>query len=83
MSGGNGSNACPAGSVRIETEPACRTAVAAAGMTPGNFFDETRSGYPRGCFYQPATNNAWFNAHAVGAGHWASLLLCAAGAPSA
>ncbi len=83
VSGGNGSNACPAGSVRIETEPACRTAIAAAGMNPGNFFDETTPNYPRGCYYQPAINHAWFNSHAVGAGHWASKLLCATGAPTA
>ncbi len=31
VSGAEGSNVCPAGSARIETEAACRTAVAAAG----------------------------------------------------
>ncbi len=83
VSEGNGSNACPAGSFRIEAEAACRTAVAAAGMTAGNSFVETTPNFPRGCYYQPATNNAWFNVNTVGAGHWASQLLCATGAPTA
>ncbi len=78
-----GSNACPAGSVRIETEAACRTAAAAAGKTLGPNFVETAPTYPRGCYYTSG-NYAYFNAHAVGAGDSLARLLCAAattGAP--
>jgi hypothetical protein len=67
VSGAAGSNACPAGSVRIVTEAACRTAAAAAGMTAGSPFVETSSGYPRGCYYS-TTNMAYLNTHAVGGG---------------
>ena len=87
--GAAGSNACPAGSVRIETEAACRTAVAAAGKTPSTSypFVETDAGWPRGCYYVTASNYAYFNTHAVGAGWSGYQLLCAAlatttGAPS-
>jgi hypothetical protein len=82
VSGAAGSNECPAGSVRIETEAACRTAVAAAGKpfsTVGSF-----AGYPRGCYYDTSDNIAYFNPHAVGAGIFGFQLLCAAittGAP--
>jgi hypothetical protein len=85
VSGAAGSNECPAGSVRIETEAACRTAAAAAGKTAGaeGFpFVETDAAYPRGCYY--GTNDAYFNTHAVGAGYSGTQLLCAAlatGAP--
>jgi hypothetical protein len=86
VSGAAGSNACPAGSVRIETEAACRTAAAAAGKT----FQlvETGAAYPRGCYYYTFSNNAYFNTHAVGAGALETQLLCAttavtAGAPTA
>ncbi len=82
LSGADGSNACPAGSVRIETEAACRTAAAAAGKLVGSPFVETYPSVPRGCYYD-STNYAYFNAHAVGAGY-SALLLCAAdttGAP--
>jgi hypothetical protein len=78
VSGDLGSNACPAGSVRIETEAACRTAAAAAGKTAGSSslpFVETDSRYPRGCYY---ANDAYLNTHAVGAGWWGAQLLCAA-----
>ncbi len=86
VSGAAGSNECPAGSVRIETEAACRTAVAAAGKTPGTSspFVETAPGYPRGCYYYTSGNVAYFNTHAVGAGNSGSQPLCAAattGAP--
>ncbi len=86
VAGAAGSNACPAGSVRIETEAACRTAAAAAGKTPhpSNFVG-TWSGEPRGCYYGTLSNNAWFNTHAVGAGYSTVQLLCAAlttGAPT-
>ncbi len=76
--GADGSNECPAGSVRIETEAACRTAVAAAGKTPWSPFVETTSNYPRGCYYFTSNNNAYFNTHAVGAGASYFQLLCAA-----
>ncbi len=86
VSGADGSNACPAGSVRIETEAACRTAAAAAGKTASMFsFVETDPDYPRGCYYVTG-NNAYFNTHAVGAGYPGFQLLCAAlatGAPLA
>jgi hypothetical protein len=89
--GAAGSNECPAGSVRIETEAACRTAVAAAGMTANLDFVETDSDYPRGCYYYyrsyaaiGSSNGPYFNAHPVGAGNDDTQLLCAAdtmGAP--
>ncbi len=86
VSGAVGSNECPAGSVRIETEPACRAASAAAGKTPSTLtsypFVETFSTTPRGCVYSTTTNTAWFNTHAVGAGYSGFQLLCA-GAPIA
>ncbi len=78
-------NECPAGSVRIEAEAACRAAVAAAGKTPGSNFVETDPEFPRGCYYTRTYNYAYFNTHAVGAGDSDSQLLCAAlttGAPS-
>ncbi len=86
VSGDAGSNACPAGSVRIETEEACRTAAAAAGKTVASTFVETRSHVPRGCVYGTSSNYAWFNADAVGAGNPDNAPLCAvatAGAPTA
>ena len=84
MSGAAGSNACPAGSVRIEAEAACRTAAAAAGKTLGSNFVETNSAFPRGCYY--TTDWAYFNTHAVGAGYSGYQPLCATvatGAPTA
>jgi hypothetical protein len=78
------SNECPAGSMRIEAEEACRTAAAAAGKTPWYPFVETDSDYPRGCFYRTFLNNAFFNRDAVGAGNPNAQLLCASattGAP--
>ncbi len=77
VSGADGSNECPAGSVRIAAEAACRTAVTAAGKTVPSNFVETESAYPRGCYYETSTNNAFFNTHAVGAGY-STQLLCAA-----
>ncbi len=86
VSGALGSNECPAGSVRIEAEAACRTAAAAAGKTIlESDFVWTESAYPRGCYYT-TNNNAWFNTHAVGAGSSIRQLLCAivtTGAPLA
>ncbi len=76
VSGAASSNECPAGSVRIATEAACRIAAAAAGMTAGSPFVGTSFGYPRGCYLY--INIAYFNAHAVGAGTPYYQLLCAA-----
>ncbi len=79
MSGAAGSNECPAGSARIESEAACRTAAAAAGKTFGAV--ETYSTFPRGCY---VGGNAYLNTHAVGAGNSVAQPLCAAlttGAP--
>ncbi len=84
VSGAAGSNACPAGSVRIETEAACRTAAAAAGKTVDLVFVETTAMSPRGCYYRTDNNDAFLNTHAVGAGNANTQLLCAAvtaGAP--
>ncbi len=81
VSGAAGSNECPAGSARIETEAACRSAAAAAGKTEGSSsypFVVTESFSPRGCFYRTSTNAAYFNTHAVGAGWSYARLLCAA-----
>jgi hypothetical protein len=75
VSGADGSNACPAGSVRIETEAVCRTAAAAAGKTLWSPFVGTFSDSPRGCYYGIY---AAFNPHAVGAGMSGYRLLCAA-----
>jgi hypothetical protein len=79
VSGDRGSNECPAGSARIATEAACRTAAAAAGKIVGSAFVDTEPTYPRGCYYWTfSTTNAHFNTHAVGAGHPNRQLLCAA-----
>ena len=78
VSGAAGSNECPAGSVRIETEAACRTAAAAAGKTFSAVV--TSSTAPRGCYYFTTNSNAWFNTHAVGAGNSNTQLLCPAAA---
>ena len=79
VSGAAGSNACPAGSVRIATEAACRTAAAAAGTTiRESDFVLTSPAVPRGCYYESTNNLAYFNTHAVGAGRSSLQLLCAA-----
>ncbi len=80
VSGADGSNECPAGSARIETEAACR-AFAAAGII--FLCVVTTPDEPRGCYYHTASNAAWFNTHAVGAGYSGLQLLCTAGAPTA
>jgi hypothetical protein len=77
-SGADGSNSCPAGSVRIETQAACRTAAAAAGKTAGAPFAVAFSTDPRGCYYFTSDNSAYFNTHPVGAGYSTARLLCAA-----
>ncbi len=78
VAGAAGSNECPPGSVRIETEAACRTAAAAAGKAAGSPFVMTLSGYPRGCSYEIVLNAAFLINDAVGAGRSSFLLLCAA-----
>ncbi len=78
VSGAEYSNECPAGSVRIEAEAACRTAAIAAGKTAGSPFVETTLYYPRGCYYYNSYNEAYFNPHTVGAGRSGYRLLCAA-----
>jgi hypothetical protein len=95
VDGAAGSNECPAGSVRIATEAACRTAAAAAGMTiPRSTFVETSSEFPRGCYYyyrsyrrshaaSGSSNGPYFNADAAGAGNADTRLLCAADTMSA
>jgi hypothetical protein len=86
LSGAAGSNECPAGSVRIETEAACRTAATAAGKTVDpRYFVETTPSFPRGCYYSTISDFAYFNPDAVGAGWSTRQLLCAAvttGAPA-
>ncbi len=85
VSGAAGSNECPAGSVWITTEAACRTAASAAGKTiVESAFVETDPAYPRGCYHFTGGTYAYFNTHAVGAGNSYTQLLCAlatAGAP--
>ena len=87
MSGAEGSNECPAGSARIQTEAACRIAAVAVGKTVGTpDFVGTYSYYPRGCYLWgvPSYSYAWLNSHPVGAGNSAARLLCTAattGAP--
>jgi hypothetical protein len=81
VSGAAGSNACPAGSARIESEAACRTAAVAAGKPFIGVW--TESFVPRGCYYDTGFNDARFNTHAVGAGHPSVQPLCATGAPTA
>jgi hypothetical protein len=87
VSGADGSNECPAGSVRIETEAACRTAVTGLGKAPGsssNDFVQSLPSYPRGCYYDRRDRFAYFNPHAAGAGIFGFQLLCASvttGAP--
>jgi hypothetical protein len=76
VSGAAGSNECPAGSVRIETEAACHTAAAAAGKNVP--IVETWTDYPRGCFHETRSNVAYFNTLVVGAGNPNAQLLCAA-----
>ncbi len=88
VSGAAGSNACPAGYARIETEEACRTAAAAAGKFAGSPFVQIDAFAPRGCYYASNSasvynNYAYFNPHPVGAGDSVFRLLCAvtSGAP--
>jgi hypothetical protein len=76
VSGAAGSNECPAGFVRIETEAACRAAADAAGKT---FSVVVNNPYlPRGCLYWTEELWAYLNAHAVGVDYSDRQLLCAA-----
>ena len=90
VSGVSGSNECPAGSARIETEEECRTAVTATGKRMQSAFNfvETYSHQPKGCYYVVAVLTggndyfpddiyAYFNTDAVGAGQEFAKLLCA------
>ncbi len=89
VSGAAGSNECPAGSVRIEAEAACRTAATAAGKTVGfsyegyYYFSGSLASDPRGCYYATIGDYAYFNTHAVGASNSYYQLLCAAVATTA
>ncbi len=79
VSGAAGSNTCPMGSVRIETEAACRIAALAAGKTFSSVV--TYSYYPRGCSYTTSSftsSTVSFNDHAVGAGSASYQPICAA-----
>jgi hypothetical protein len=75
VSGADGSNECPAGSARIETEAACRTAAAAAGKSVPSVNNNDWD--PRGCFIYEPYSYAYFNKHATGAGLAGRQLLCA------
>jgi hypothetical protein len=77
MAGATGSNDCPAGSVRIETEAACRTALAAWGRTMMEPSFPMSVG-PRGCSYFIPTLSdiAFFNTDPVGMGNPGVQLLC-------
>ncbi len=77
-----GSNECPAGSVRIETNSACSEAGYDIGIPTEMSW--TSPDMPRGCFYYINNKVMWFNDHAVGTGNSGHQLLCAAvttGAP--
>jgi hypothetical protein len=78
-----GSNDCPAGSVRIIDETACRNAAVAAGKTAALGFVETNSIYPKGCYYDSITDAAALNNHATGASNPRTLLLCCDGCTAA
>jgi hypothetical protein len=84
MVGVPGSSACPVGSVRIETEAACRTAAAALGKTvDSSSFVVTVLLAPSGCAFNPSTNQAQFNTiSGLGAASTSRQVLCVAtGAP--
>ncbi len=71
-----GSNKCPASSVRIETEAACRRAAAAMGMLfigANNF-----SAAPSGCYAKPTTTDrrVYLNTNSQGAGSTTRQLVC-------
>ena len=74
--GSAGSNACPTGSMRIDTAAACRSAAAALGRSWGS--SGPWDTYPKGCFYQ---SEVYFNTHATGSSSAYTQPLCFAGAP--
>ncbi len=82
MAGAAGSNECPAGSARIVTEDACRTAVILTGKIANPNFVQINAFAPRGCYYTTGLSVVYLNTDAAGAGHSGSKLLCA-GAPTA
>jgi hypothetical protein len=72
----NGSNECPAPSLRIVDAAACQSAAAAAGKTfDGTVVDPT---FPRGCAWYTTGFYVHLNT-AVGAGSPSAVLLCALG----
>jgi hypothetical protein len=84
MVGVAGNNTCPAGSVRIETEAACRTAAAALGKSvDSSSFVVTAPLAPPGCAFNPSNNQAQFNTiSGSGTGSSSRQVLCvASGAP--
>jgi hypothetical protein len=59
-----GSNVCPAGSVGIDTEVACESAVATLGLVYVNVSTRGDSGLPKGCYGNGT--HSWLNPHATG-----------------
>lgn len=73
--GALGSNSCPAGSVRIATEAACRTAASATQLTYSA--TESDSSFPVGCYhYFDFGSYVNFNTHSNGGGDRHSRPLC-------
>ena len=70
----DGSNECPAGSVPLLTEAACRAAATTLGTCLGSPFLQSDTAVPRGCY---AGASAYFNTHAAEAGASGYRLLCA------
>jgi hypothetical protein len=83
VAGGVFSNECPAASVRIVTEAACRAAASAARLTQGSPFAGSWPYWPKGCYYSIVTGTAFLNTDPVGAACPSYPLLCAkqTGAP--
>ena len=74
--GVNGSNDCPAPSVRIVDAATCQRAAAAAGKTYDGTVDD--STFPRGCAWYTSGSGAYVRLNtAVGAGSPSAVLLCA------
>jgi hypothetical protein len=83
VAGGVFSNECPAASVRIVTEAACRAAASAANLTQGSPFVGIWPLWPKGCYYSIVTGTAFLNTDPVGFACPSYPLLCAkqTGAP--
>ena len=76
--GNVGSNLCPDGYMRIETESTCQSAAAVERIA---YMDKLVSPFfPKGCFVDRQNNRVYFNTHASGAGEPDSRLLCMLGA---